>query len=118
MSERHGNGPARPSFAQERLWFLDQLQPGDPAYNLHVALRLEGDLDAAALERALEVVVARHEALRTTFPTLDGQPVLSVSARVAPDWSRVDLRAIAATEREARHRALVREETGRPFDVA
>ena len=68
-------GPLPLSFAQERLWFLDRLEPGSAVYNIPVALRLGGALDAAALERALGEIVRRHEALRTTFAEVDGAPV-------------------------------------------
>src|SRR5262245_11356959 len=63
------------SFAQQRLWFLDQLAPGSAAYNLSGRLHLEGRLDIAALEASLNEIVRRHEALRTIFSTRDGQPV-------------------------------------------
>ncbi len=63
------------SFAQERLWFLDRLEPGSAVYNVPMARRLGGALDEAALERALGEVVRRHEALRTTFREVDGSPV-------------------------------------------
>ncbi|MET9443779.1 non-ribosomal peptide synthase/polyketide synthase [Streptomyces sp. NPDC006610] len=66
------------SFAQQRLWFLDRLRPGDPRYNSAVALRLTGALDHDALTAALELVAARHEALRTTFDEADGRPVQTV----------------------------------------
>ncbi|MFI8192534.1 non-ribosomal peptide synthase/polyketide synthase [Streptomyces sp. NPDC085946] len=66
------------SFAQQRLWFLDRLRPGDARYNSAVALRLTGTLDHAALARALALVVERHEALRTTFDEHDGRPVQTV----------------------------------------
>src|SRR3982750_916676 len=69
---RGGGGPAPLSFAQERLWFIDRLEPGSAAYNLPMAWRLEGALDEAALERALGEIVRRHEALRTTFGEADG----------------------------------------------
>ncbi|MFD4999336.1 non-ribosomal peptide synthase/polyketide synthase [Streptomyces buecherae] len=70
--------PLPPSFAQQRLWLLDQLEPGDARYNSAVALRLTGELDREALAGALRTVVARHEALRTTFDTDDGRPVQRV----------------------------------------
>ena len=84
---RAGRDPAAPigrasrggaialSFAQERLWFLDQLSPGDASYIVPTALRLEGPLDAAALARAIAEIVARHEVLRTTFAISEGRPV-------------------------------------------
>ena len=62
---REGGGPAPLSFAQERLWFIDRLEPGSAVYNIPVAWRLGGALDEAALERALGEIVRRHEALRT-----------------------------------------------------
>src|ERR1044072_7612265 len=67
------------SFAQERLWFLDALQPGSAVYNMPAAFRLAGPLDAAALERALAEVMRRHEVLRTTFASAGGRPVQIVA---------------------------------------
>src|SRR5205085_12208688 len=76
-----GSGPGLPlSFAQQRLWILDQLQPHSPAYNIFVAVRLIGPLDLVALARSLDEIVRRHEALRTTFATLDGQQVQVIAA--------------------------------------
>src|SRR5436305_10559098 len=66
IPRRSASGPGLLSFAQERLWFLDQLTPGNPSYNLPVALRLDGQLDITALRRSFEAVVRRHEVLRTT----------------------------------------------------
>ena len=67
IPRRTQQGPPPLSFAQQRLWFLDQLDPGSPAYNLPSALRLEGELDQEALRRSFEVMVSRHEVLRTRF---------------------------------------------------
>jgi len=67
------------SFSQERLWFLDQLEPGSPMYNIPSAVRLTGRLDLAALTQSLDEIVRRHEILRTTFTTQDGQPVQVIS---------------------------------------
>src|SRR5262244_2790653 len=63
------------SFAQQRLWFLDQLEPGNKAYIVSRAIRLEGELNAEVLEQSLNEIVRRHEDLRTTFAAVDGQPV-------------------------------------------
>ncbi|HEX2077792.1 MAG TPA: amino acid adenylation domain-containing protein, partial [Longimicrobium sp.] len=82
-------GPLPLSFAQERLWFLDRMEPGSALYNMPCALRLRGALDAAALERALGEVVRRHESLRTVFREVDGAPV-QVIVPFAPLALRVD----------------------------
>src|SRR2546426_4264301 len=63
-------GPAPLSFAQQRLWFLDQLEPGTPMYNMVRRIRVMGLLDLDALQQALQEVIARHESLRTTFPSV------------------------------------------------
>ncbi|MGH3685478.1 MAG: condensation domain-containing protein, partial [Pseudonocardiaceae bacterium] len=107
------------SFAQQRLWFLDQLMPGNVAYNLPVAFRLRGALDVAVLSRALDEIVARHEVLRTTFPTVGGQPVQvvappSVGARLAV----TDLRGVDPAEREATTARLAAAEATQAFDLA
>src|SRR6476659_5872325 len=67
------------SFAQSRLWFLDQLDPGITASNIPFAMQMKGRLDIAALERSLSEVVQRHEVLRTTFPAVDGKPSQSIA---------------------------------------
>ncbi len=86
------------SFAQQRLWFLDQLEPGSTAYHVTHALRLRGRLDVAALERSLDAIVARHEILRTCFPTAEGRPVQQVLPTGAVRLRRVDLDAHASLE--------------------
>jgi amino acid adenylation domain-containing protein len=105
------------SFAQERLWFLAQLAPGSTAYHLPAVVRLRGRLDGAALRVALDAVVSRHEALRTTFPAVNGRPVQQIHASLPPDWQDVDLGAVAATEREVAMQALARALARRPFDL-
>ena len=63
------------TFSQQRLWFAEQLDPGTPTYNIPFVVEMRGELDVAALERSLEELVARHETLRTTFQSVDGQPL-------------------------------------------
>src|SRR5262245_61788174 len=78
---RRGSGPSAPvSFAQQRLWFLHQLEPDNPSYNQPRAVRLRGILDVSSLKRALTELVMRHEVLRTTFTAADGTPVQLVHA--------------------------------------
>ncbi len=105
------------SFGQERLWFLDQLEPGDPSYILPEVLRFEGALDAAALALALSAIVERHEVLRTTFDVVDGRPVPVVRDDAAMPFTVTVLRDLTAG---ARAEALRREaaiEAQIPFDL-
>ncbi|HYH79832.1 MAG TPA: condensation domain-containing protein, partial [Longimicrobium sp.] len=105
------------SFAQQRLWFIEQLEPGSTAYHMPSALRLRGPLDARTLERALGEVVRRHEALRTTFGETEGVPFQVVHPAGAARLELTDLSRLAAGEREAEARRLAREEAQRPFDL-
>ena len=106
------------SFAQQRLWFLDQLEPGSAAYNIPIALRLSGVLDPEALSASLSEVARRHESLRTSFDVLQGEPVQRVSppCRVPLPW--VDLGGLPEVRREGEARRLVALEVRRPFDLA
>ena len=110
-------GPLPVSFAQQRLWFIQQMNPRGTAYNMPYALRLRGALDTDVLASALEALVRRHESLRTTFATQEGEPVQVIHppGPVAP--REVDLRHLPAAEREARAAALAREEAAHPFDL-
>ncbi|HLL84417.1 MAG TPA: condensation domain-containing protein, partial [Longimicrobium sp.] len=104
---------------QERLWFLERLAPGTAAYHVPAALRLRGELDAAALDRALAEVVARHEILRTRFVERDGAPVQVVDAAPAAPLITVDdLRSLAPDEREAALEERLAAEALRTFDLA
>ena len=95
------DGPLPLSYAQQRLWFLDQLEPGSPTYNLSIALRLTGVLDVFALEKSLDEIVRRHEILRTIFPAQDGQPVQVIVPAFPLTLLVEDLRAIPDVMREA-----------------
>ncbi|HEX3129772.1 MAG TPA: amino acid adenylation domain-containing protein, partial [Thermoanaerobaculia bacterium] len=113
----HG-GLAPLSFAQERLWFLDRLEPGNPVYNMPMGLRLAGALDVAALERSIGEIVRRHQALRTTFPEVDGEPRQVIGEAEAWRLPVVDLLALPAAAREAEAGRLGVAEAVRPFDLA
>ncbi len=113
-------GDLLPSFAQQRLWFLDQLSPGSPAYNMPAALRLTGRLDRAALARSLSEIVRRHENLRTTFrtfPTAGGEPALVLHPAGDLPLPGIDLGALPEATRKAEELRLVHAEARRPFDL-
>jgi hypothetical protein len=110
--------PLPGSFAQQRLWFLDQLEPGRSAYHIPSAVRLVGRLDVSALSRALNEVVRRHEALRTTLVSDVGIPRQVIADRLELPIAVDDLRGLPADEREARALFRLREEAERPFDLA
>ncbi|HZF10318.1 MAG TPA: amino acid adenylation domain-containing protein, partial [Thermoanaerobaculia bacterium] len=106
------------SFAQERLWFLDRLEPGAPTYNVATAVRLQGALDRPALDRSLGEIVRRHEVLRTTFGLVAGRPAQRVGPATGFALPRVDLASLASETREGEARRLTAEEAARPFDLA
>jgi hypothetical protein len=103
------------SFSQRRLWFLDQLVPGNPFYIIPAVVRLTGRLDVAALERSLNEVVARHEVLRTSFVTIDGQPVQVIAPAHALSVPVIVLEG--ADDIEAEALSLAAREAQQPFDL-
>ncbi|MEA2694498.1 MAG: hypothetical protein QOJ16_3885, partial [Acidobacteriota bacterium] len=105
------------SFAQQRLWFLDQLEPGSASYNVPGALRLSGRLSAAALAAAFSAIVLRHEALRTTFRAGSEEPVQVIAPAAPRSLPLVDLAGLPARLKEATARGLAQEEAARPFDL-
>ncbi|HZH16543.1 MAG TPA: amino acid adenylation domain-containing protein, partial [Archangium sp.] len=113
---RDGNPPL--SFAQQRLWFLDQLEPGSTSYNMPAALRLVGPLDTSALQRAFSELTRRHEALRTTFSTENGTALQLIHPAAELPLTWVDLSALPEASREAEARRLATEEAARPFELA
>lgn len=107
-----------PSGAQKRLWFLEQLEPGKPVYNLPAAYRLTGLLDVPALERSLQEIIRRHEILRTTFAELEGQPFQVIAAEPAVNLTVVDLSHVPQAERDAEARCLMLEDVQQPFNLS
>jgi amino acid adenylation domain-containing protein len=106
------------SFAQERLWFLDQLGLVGSAYNMPLALRLEGALDVAALEGALAHLVERHESLRTRFVAIDGDPAQVIDPPGGFRLERTDLSGLEEAERREQARALQQAQADHIFDLA
>ncbi|MET0396913.1 MAG: AMP-binding protein, partial [Longimicrobiaceae bacterium] len=111
-------GPLPLSFAQQRLWVVDRLEPGSAAYNMAGALRLRGSLDPAALRASLDALVARHETLRTTFAEEGGVPVQVVHPSAPVELRELDLRGLPEAGREAEAERLAAEEALLPFDLA
>jgi len=110
-------GPLPLSYAQQRLWFLDQLAPGNSAYNMLGGMRLRGRLDVEVLERAVNEIVRRHEALRTTFAAVDSRPVQVVAPSLAVGVNFFDLRALPEEEHEAAVEQFAGDEARHPFDL-
>jgi fengycin family lipopeptide synthetase B len=105
------------SFAQQRLWFLDQLEPGSTVYNVPGALRIGGSLSVEVLERCFNEIVRRHEALRTTFSVVEEEPVQIIAASTKVSLPVIDISHFSETEREEEARRLVFEEANKPFDL-
>jgi len=106
------------SFAQQRLWFLDQFAPGSSFYNVDNALRLRFPVNVQALEQSYNETVRRHEALRTTFRAVDGKPVQVIAESLHLPMTVRDLRHLPTTERESEALRIATDEARRPFDLA
>src|SRR2546428_3356535 len=105
------------SFAQQRLWFLAQLEPRSPAYNISSAIQIEGALDTASLERSLAEMARRHETLRTTFAAEDATPVQIIHPPTELKLQQLDFTTVSEEQREKEARRLMREEAVCPFDL-
>ncbi|GAA6614913.1 amino acid adenylation domain-containing protein [Scytonema sp. NUACC26] len=116
IPQRKEQGDPPLSFAQQRLWFLDQLDPNS-IYNISAAIRFTGKLKVAALEQSLKEIVLRHEVLRTTFAVVDGQPVQVIHAAPNFTLSVVDLRYLPDIKRETEAKQLAIEATQCTFDL-
>ena len=119
MVQDRRDGPVPASSSQRRLWFLHQLEPSNPAYNIAAAVRLRGAVDLPAMGQALNEVVRRHQSLRTTFAVdADGMPVQVIAEDVNLPLPVADLAALPEARRELEVSARLREEASRPFDLA
>ncbi|AKJ02445.1 amino acid adenylation domain-containing protein [Archangium gephyra] len=105
------------SFSQQRLWLVDQMQPGSPAYNIPFALHLSGALQPEVLHQSLEALTQRHESLRTSFPTVNGQPVQHVAPQLELPLPLVDLSELPEPSRSQRLQELLTAEARKPFDL-
>ncbi|WP_292772060.1 amino acid adenylation domain-containing protein [Nostoc sp. NOS(2021)] len=106
------------SFAQQRLWFLDQLISGNAIYNVPTVIRLTGSLKLAALEQTFNEIVRRHETLRTTFIVLDGQPLQAIAPSLTIPLSVLDLQQLPADEQEVKAKWIITAEIEHPFDLS
>ncbi|TRU23563.1 MAG: non-ribosomal peptide synthetase [Microcystis aeruginosa Ma_MB_S_20031200_S102] len=106
------------SFAQQRLWFLQQLSPDSHSYNLLDALRLEGNLNLLALEQSLSELIRRHEILRTTFPMVEGQPIQSIAPPSPVSLPLQDLQNLSKDEQTENLQEIAIAFSLKPFDLA
>lgn len=118
IPKRDSNVPIPLSFAQQRLWFLTQLEPDNPFYNNPTALRLEGDLDISAFQQAVDQLVQRHETLRTTFTTIDEQPQQIIHPQVAIPIEQVDLSALPSNKKDQEVERVAIATATQPFDLS
>src|SRR5688500_2672101 len=105
------------SFAQRQMWVIDQMTPGNPAYNLPYGFRLHGSLDLTALQDSFNAIIQRHEALRTTFSLADREPVQLIHPELKIKFSVTSLEHVPAETREDRLQALASEEAIKSFDL-
>ena len=106
------------SFAQQRLWFLDRLEPGKATYNIPAAVRISGPLDIDALRSALDEIVRRHEILRTVYVDRGGVPMQRILGPASVPMQHDDLSALPSTERDAQAQRILAVEASQPFDLA
>ncbi|HEY0606556.1 MAG TPA: amino acid adenylation domain-containing protein, partial [Herpetosiphonaceae bacterium] len=114
---RQHDQPLPLSFAQQRLWFLDQLEPGNAAYNICRSIVLSGDVNVAALEHGLNALIRRHESLRTIFGEDDGQPIQIILPQLTVPLPLIDLSQLPEPERQVIVREQALAEARQPFDL-
>ncbi len=112
------NGKIPLSFAQQRLWFLDKLEPNSAAYNIPFGMRIKGEINVDALRQALDSLIVRHESLRTTVATINGEAFLEIVSELKCDLPVIDISELGDGKRDEKVRALASEEASSPFDLA
>ena len=117
LDDLPGNRVLPLSFAQRRLWFLDQLVPENPFYNMPAAIQLQGHLNLNALKQAFNAIVQRHETLRTTFALVEKQPAQIIAPCLSLHLPLIDLQNVPTAERDAMIQHLATEEAHRPFNL-
>ena len=106
------------SFAQQRLWFIDQLEPDTPLYNISAAVRLKGSLNIIALEKTINEIICRHEILRTTFSTIEGRAIQIIAPNLSIPLTKTNLGQLPLNERETEAQRLANEEASQPFNLS
>jgi amino acid adenylation domain-containing protein len=117
IPRRQAEGAQPLSFSQKRLWVLDQMEPGNPTYNIPAAIRLFGLLDVSALQASLDAIIRRHESLRTTYTAVMGEPIQEIHDVPTLPLHIRDLSQLDAAERETEALRLVHEEADQSFDL-
>ncbi|MCE7987530.1 MAG: amino acid adenylation domain-containing protein [Caldilinea sp. CFX5] len=117
IPRRTGAGPWPLSFAQQRLWFLEQLSPGNPVYNEQIVIPLHFALSPALLQQCLNAIIERHEALRTTFAATAGEPQQIIAPHLTLDIPVIDLASLPAPQQQAALRTHIDQAARQPFDL-
>jgi amino acid adenylation domain-containing protein len=118
IQRRKQEGPVPLSFAQQRMWFLEQLEPGSHAYNIPSAMRITGKLDIPALEQGLNTIIKRHESMRTIFEEADGIPTQVIKPHLEIKMDYMDLRNITEEEKESRVKEFATEDNRKPYNLS
>ena len=105
------------SFAQIRLWFLDQLEPGNPVYNMPAAVDISGNFDVEILEKAINEIIRRHHSLRTSFAPVDDSPMQTINPLIPIKIPVVEINGLKGEEQNRKISELIREEAKIPFDL-
>src|SRR5262245_49488824 len=118
IPRRKQGGTAALSYSQQRLWFIDQLEPGSYAHNLLTAVRFTGCLNLCAMRRAIRELLRRHEVLRASFPSSDGRPVQIIMDLTWGPLGVIDIQSLSEERQEHEVLEIANEEVIRPFDLS